>query len=131
MIKVTLLGKTGPMEVLFMNKSYLHHKQSIQKYLSRIVKISGRAHDNTFFASTVRLLPPKLDGYYLVLDTLEKTKKTAELMRERKEGIYRLTVEFHFDKNGQRIPLTVASYSVSEDLLSALHAVKIWGSGKS
>ena len=51
-------------------------------------------------------------------------------MSERKEGIYRLTVEFHFDKNGRKIPLTVASYSVSEDLLLALHAVKIFGSGK-
>ena len=130
MIKVTLLGKTGPLEVLFMNQAYLHHKQSIQKYVSRIVKISGRVHDNTFFASTIHLLPPKLDGYYLVLDTLEKTKRAAELMSERKEGIYRLTVEFHFDKNGRKIPLTVASYSVSEDLLLALHAVKIFGSGK-
>ena len=130
MIKVALLGKTGSLGVLFMNQSYQNYKQTIHSYLSKVVKIQGRVQEGTFFANTIRLLPAELDGYYLILDTLEKTKYTSEIMREREKGDYQLTVEFHYDKNGNKIPLTVATYSVTEDLLKKLRVSKLFGTGR-
>ena len=130
MIVIRLLGKSESFDVIVMNQAYQRYKKNISRFMSKVIKVSGRVQDTAFFVNLIRLLPSKLDGYYLVLDSLDKTKQVTRIMRERETGPYRLTIEFHYDSHGNEMPLTVATYSVTEELLHEVMARKVLGTGK-
>lgn len=117
---LTLISKSGIGKVLFM-------RQDLAQYINRVVKIKGTFENGTFFGKEIYLQQPIETGYFMILDTVEKTKAATEIMKKKEEGnqALRLRILFYYGKNGKRLKKPVVKeFYVSSRILSQMKSTE-------
>ena len=118
-MKIAHLLGTSRFDVIFMNDML----QS--EFESSVVRIKVQFKDGTFFGRQIEYLPNKIEPYYLVLDTREKTMFVTSVMKNRTDGILPVTIEFHFNKNLEPILPKVATFALDIQTIKNIGAKKI------
>lgn len=126
MLIINLVGETGTCDVMFMKKRFT--KAVMDVYLNQVIRMEVSTNDGSHFGRAIQMLRPTDSGYYLNLDTLEKTNEVAGIMNsfQSTKGSIRLTVQFHYKKTGEPFnrPYT-KEYLVSLSVINSLHAQRI------
>lgn len=114
-----LLGRGQQFDVLFMNREVK------EIFDNTVVRIKGQYKDGSFFGRGIEQLPNKIEPYYLVLDTKEKSQQATSVMRWREDGLIPLTIEFHFNKYLEPMIPKIATFHVDLETIKKLKARKI------
>ncbi len=114
-----LLGHGQRFDVLFMNREVK------DIFNNTVVRIKGQYKDGSFFGRSLERLPNKIEPYYLVLDTKEKSQQATSIMKWREDGLIPLTIEFHFNKYLEPMIPKIATFHVDLETIKKLKARKI------
>lgn len=118
-MKIAHLLGTSRFDVIFMNDVLR------PEFENTVVRIKGQFKDGTFFGRQIEYLPNKIEPYYLVLDTKEKTIFVTSVMEKHIEGILPVTIEFHFNKNLEPILPKVSTFTLDLQTIKNIGAKKI------
>ena len=105
MLAIKLQGRSGKLNVFFLNSKKEQYRLSKSRYINQVVKITGSCKGTTIFGDSMNFVRPKRETLYLCCDTPEKMNSITEVMKNRDMGecYLELTIMFYYKSNGERM----------------------------